>query len=339
MPGLLLLVQPSGRRTWFYRPNNRTKQKLGDYPAVTLEMARKTAASWAGKVAEEGLMPKRNATTTFGDFRTNRYDPWVKANHKDAKGTLGALDYNFGFLNGRQLANISAGDIDRWRAEALKAGMKQSSVNRRLISLKAALSKAVEWGMLREHPLRSVKAYRVDGGRVRYLNAKERARLMAVLKLYRKPKSRQRHIVLPVHVLLNTGLRLGELNSVRKADVDLQTGLLTVRGEGSKSARTRHVPMNSNLLRMVKADWAKLDDLPFYVGRPKHAWATLMEDAKLSNFTIHCCRHDFASQLVMGGVDLRTVQELLGHASPVMTMRYAHLAPEHKKSAVEVVPK
>src|SRR5262249_39719315 len=49
----------------------------------------------------------------------------------------------------------------------------------------------------------------------------------------------------------------------------------------------------------------------------------------------HVLRHTFASRLVMAGVDLRTVQELMGHKSILMTMRYAHLSPDHKRAAME----
>lgn len=57
--------------------------------------------------------------------------------------------------------------------------------------------------------------------------------------------------------------------------------------------------------------------------------------AKIRGFSWHCLRHTFASRLVMAGVDIRTVQELKGHKSIQVTVRYAHLAPKHTLAAVE----
>jgi len=65
-------------------------------------------------------------------------------------------------------------------------------------------------------------------------------------------------------------------------------------------------------------------------------WFTdAVRDAKIVNFTWHDLRHTFASRLVMAGVDIRNVQELLGHKSITMTMRYSHLSPEHRVAALE----
>jgi site-specific recombinase XerD len=67
----------------------------------------------------------------------------------------------------------------------------------------------------------------------------------------------------------------------------------------------------------------------------KHWFDPAVEKAGVQDFTWYCLRHTFASRLIMKGVDLRTVQELMGHRNIQMTCRYAHLAPEHKQAAVE----
>jgi len=60
-----------------------------------------------------------------------------------------------------------------------------------------------------------------------------------------------------------------------------------------------------------------------------------LAEAKAANCSWHCNRHTFASRLVMAGVELRTVAELIGHSSIQMTVRYAHLAPQHNRAAVD----
>jgi integrase len=63
----------------------------------------------------------------------------------------------------------------------------------------------------------------------------------------------------------------------------------------------------------------------------------VLKDARIENFCWHDLRHTFASWLVMRGVNLNTVRELMGHSDMKMTMRYAHLAPESKLNAVQVL--
>ncbi len=74
-------------------------------------------------------------------------------------------------------------------------------------------------------------------------------------------------------------------------------------------------------------------------GNIRKAFEGARKRAGIVDFRFHDLRHTFASHLVMAGVDLRTVQELLGHKSFEMTLRYAHLSPEHKKAALDILCK
>jgi len=69
----------------------------------------------------------------------------------------------------------------------------------------------------------------------------------------------------------------------------------------------------------------------------KKSFATACRKVGIKGFHFHDLRHTFASQLVMYGVDITTISKLLGHATLTMTLRYAHLAPDHLKSAVDVL--
>ena len=66
-------------------------------------------------------------------------------------------------------------------------------------------------------------------------------------------------------------------------------------------------------------------------------YTSAVKEAGIENLHFHDLRHTFASRLVMAGVDIRTVQELMGHKTISMTLRYAHLAPGHKRSAISVL--
>jgi integrase len=141
---------------------------------------------------------------------------------------------------------------------------------------------------------------------------------------------------------LNTGLRRGELFSLHWKNVNSDRAMLTVQGDTAKSGKTRHVPLNVIAVQLLK-DWRAQSlqtDLVFssHNNNPfnnvKKAWAIILESADIQGFRWHDIRHHFASKLVMAGVDLNTGRELLGHADIKMTLRYAHLAPEHKAKAV-----
>lgn len=186
------------------------------------------------------------------------------------------------------------------------------------------------------NPARLVRRRREDNARIRFLSKDEEKRLRFAIEA-KWPE----HLV-EFDVALNTGMRRKEQYDLTWGCLDLERRLITVAQ--SKNGEMRHIPMNKTVVDAFR----KLNATPSRTGRvflslgsgaplssPRHWFDPAVDDAELQNFTWHCLRHAFASRLVMAGVDLRTVQQLMGHKTLQMTIRYAHLAPEHQLAAVE----
>src|SRR5205823_1878444 len=123
----------------------------------------------------------------------------------------------------------------------------------------------------------------------------------------------------------------------RWADLDLRNGINTI--PRCKHGEKRHIPINSAARKALETLWLSHDDSGLVcraLKGPERRWfADAIKQARLVNFRWHDLRHTFASRLVMAGVDLRTVQELLGHKTITMAVRYSHLAPAHQREAIE----
>jgi integrase len=234
--------------------------------------------------------------------------------------------------------------------------------------IQSVLSRAVEWGVLDRHPLQGLKPMKFDkAGRVRFLSAAEEAALRAALDTrhnrMRADRARfnewraARHLApLPdlggemldhlkplVLLALNTGMRRGELFSLKWADVDLTAGIVTVRAASAKSGQTRRIPLNSEAAAVLKA-WhtaSAKHELVFPGAEGERltniakSWSGVVKLAGIAGFNFHDLRHSFASKLVQGGTDLNTVRTLLGHSEISTTLIYAHLAPDNLRAAVE----
>jgi integrase len=135
-----------------------------------------------------------------------------------------------------------------------------------------------------------------------------------------------------VTVALETGLRKGELLGLTWDRVDLSRGV--IRLEITKSGRRREVPMRQVVYNVLSNLPGQTKGRVWPSGDIRSAFETAVEVAKIDDFTFHDTRHHFASWFVMRGGSLQALKEILGHSSLAMTMRYAHLAPEHLRSEV-----
>jgi integrase len=370
VPGLFLRVQPSGAKSWNVQWQRQTSTSLGRFPVLTLEQARERARKALVERDELGAPVKVLGSArvdqhaTLAHYLEHRFEPWAKANLKAGARNVAVIRKQFPKLLDVRMCDLTTWHLENWRTERAETGALPASINRDLIRIKGALSRAVEWKVLPASPFAGVKVAKVDNtGVVRFLSAQEAKALRAALAQRdtdaREARARTRawataraydprpaipakgfadHLTPMVLLALNTGLRRGELVSLTWSDVSLAGRMLTVRGGYAKSGKARHIPLNAEALDVLKR-WRKQssEERIFPVLDPKKAWAAVLESAKVHDFRFHDLRHDFASQLVMRGVDLNTVRELLGHKDITMTLRYAHLAPEHKRAAVDVL--
>jgi site-specific recombinase XerD len=356
----------------------RTNHLIGSAQLFSVNDAREKAREFLSAVArgEDPAAPK-DETIKLGEFLRDKYGPWVTEYRKTGHETIAMIQRAFESLLSLPLDQITVAIMEQWRTQQKKQrGVKASSLNRELTALKAAINWAVSMDIIKENAMTKVKPLSERDSRkiVRYLSEDERDRLMSALD-EREQKMRQGrqshndwrdergfeqqpsykhfvdHIKPMILVSLSTGIRKGTLFSLEWRDVNFTEKLLTLRAEVEKSDKTRFMPLNDTAYDVL-SKWheqsRKTSPNALVFPSPKTgermdncntAWEALLKRAGIDNFRWHDMRHDFASQLVMAGVDLNTVRELMGHADLKMTVRYAHLAPESKLQAVKVLDK
>lgn len=376
LKGLVLRVTPGGVKSFYCEYARGKRIWLGRADALGLAEARESARVVLSEVYRgidpvEARKPKQGVPT-FRVFLDGDYATWAKANQRAHKQNLNRLATAFKALLDKRLDEITGLDVERWRAGEIERGLSLETINRDISSIKAAFNRAVDWELIGTNPLAKVKKSRTDDClKVRFLSDDEEARLRAALDAREERRRAERdsanrwrsergYVLLPslrqlaftdhvkplVLLSINTGCRRGELFDLTWENVNLDRRILTVTGATAKSRRTRHIPLNREATAVLlgwRTQAETTDGLVFVneagqrFDRVNFSWRRLLKDAGITGFRWHDMRHHFASRLVMGGVDLNTVRELLGHSDYAMTLRYAHLAPEHKLKAVEVL--
>jgi len=217
-------------------------------------------------------------------------------------------------------------------------GLAPRSVHRRIAPIRSLFAYLEEREELSRNPTRGVHLPKIPRALTKSLSAEEAQRLLAATET-----PRQRALVV---LCLNTGIRRGELCSIRLADLDFGRRQMLVRGKGS---RERLVPLNSNAITVLQEYLAGRNgvqcDRLFYgrTGQPLQGKAVnnmircLVDRAGLEGVTPHTLRHTFATLLLHAGMDITTIAELLGHAGGETTLRYLHTDTHRKQHAVDVL--
>jgi integrase len=215
---------------------------------------------------------------------------------------------------------------------------KPGTVNRHLTYLKTVLSYCVEIGWMPRSP--AVKKL-TEGRRVRFLSDDELQALTAALA------ECDERVMLPfAFCAISSGARAGELLSLEWKDVDLAKGVATIHT--SKSGEGRKLYFRGKALDLLK-DYNKVRNIKspgvflLNSGAPlTHSvygklFREALTKADIKEFRFHDLRHTAASYLAQNGATLLEIQQILGHKTPTMTARYAHLVESHVEAVVDRV--
>lgn len=211
--------------------------------------------------------------------------------------------------------------------EARAAEVKPGTVTKEMSVLKHCLKLAVEWGELNQNPAAGARLPQLPPGKTRYLTPGElRAALESAPEWMRAPMA----------FAACTGVRRGELLSLRWMDVDLEHRRLYLRE--TKNGALRILPLSVAALQVLGSLPLGSASEPVFAGVDA---ATLSVYTKrvfkrlgIADASFHTLRHTAASWLVQQGVDLYAVGQILGHKTPRMTQRYAHLSPDYMAASV-----
>jgi integrase len=238
----------------------------------------------------------------------------------------------------RMLSGVSRTDVQALHAR-LAATPTQAN---RVLSLVRTLWQVAEtWGLRPEgsNPARGITRFR-EVPRERYLTPVELARLGAVLKGAEAHGLASRWTVALIRLLLLTGARWGEIQTLRWEWIDWQRGAARLP-ESKTGAKTLYLaPAALAVLRDLEPQTHGLV-LPGRAGRPRvhpmKQWKRVCAAAEITNLRLHDLRHTFASFGATLGLSLQVVGRLLGHVDTHTTQRYAHLAPDPVAQAARLV--
>jgi len=226
-------------------------------------------------------------------------------------------------------------DLREFLIDLTKQKISESSKRRMVSSLRGFFGFLAIDGHLPKSPAEDLETPRKSFYLPRFLNQAEIEQLLAAPDIESETGLRDRAVL---ELMYACGLRVSELCTLRMADVDLDAGILTTTGKGSK---TRRVPIGKNAVEWLRNYLAARreneaqDNDPHLFIKPKGGPMKYAEQCGFKGVSPHTLRHSFATHMVQNRADIRSVQQMLGHADISTTQIYTHITDAHLKKAYE----
>lgn len=262
-------------------------------------------------------------------FRELGENYWRLLGAQKSRTWLCMLELLYEYFGSSLADEISTKDIQayyNWKLRETSA----STANRNLTLIKTVYNRAVAWGdYAGANPTSGIQRRPENPSRLRYLSLKEMETFISVC---RRPEYARLYPV--VLCALFTGMRRGEVMALDWQNINLESKTIYILH--SKSGKPREIPIAEKFSEVLESMGPKTAGPIF--GIPDITLRRLFERAKLASglpeFRFHDLRHTFASHFAMKTGDMLALQRILGHASPQMTQRYAHLSRGHLDAAI-----
>ena len=244
--------------------------------------------------------------------------------------------------NGFSIQALTRQDLREWLIDLNRAKLSDSSRRRVVSSLRGFYKFLVIDGHIKTNPAEDLDVPQKGSYLPRFLTQAEIEQLFAVPDITTETGLRDRAIL---ELMYACGLRASEVASLRPGDVDLEGGILTTTGKGSK---TRRVPVGSSAVEWLKSylgvrrrkeniEVAEVFVTTAGVPITRKAIYTMVKahaaTAGLDDVSPHTLRHSFATHLVQNRADIRSVQQMLGHADISTTQIYTHMTDAHLRDS------
>lgn len=280
---------------------------------------------------------------TFEQFAWEWYDTYVISNNKFSEARnkkIILINHLIPHFSKTPITEINNLQVEMFKSKMKEANLSNKSINNYLGVLSKCLNTADDWYGLAKLP--KIKRLRVAPQKFDFLTHEESEVLL------NHADGIWREIIL---VILKTGIRIGELLALDWSDIDWRSCKITIRRavyngiiDSPKNNRIRHIPMAQEVRtalgkRMKKWGYVYSDENGQLMNdkTARHFLQKICRRAKMRKIGWHVLRHSFASHLVMAGAPLKAIQDLLGHSSLSVTMRYSHLTPSTLEDAVRLL--
>ncbi|MEK6733006.1 MAG: tyrosine recombinase XerC [Candidatus Omnitrophota bacterium] len=273
----------------------------------------------------------------------------IEKNYSDHTVTNYKIDLKefSGSIKDKPIEQVTHVDVRLFLARLKEKNFSKRSVARKMACLRSFFKFLYREGYIKTNPAASLSTPKIDKKLPLFMNASD------VVKLLESPDAsddmglRDRAIL---ETLYSTGIRVSELVGLNKEDIDFISGVLKVRGKGKKERLT---PIGDKALRAIKAYFEKIgvteinERKPVFLNKSRRRVSDravrrivhkyIHKTSLNESISPHTLRHSFATHMLDRGADLRSVQELLGHANLSTTQIYTHVTTERLRSIYDKV--